>query len=83
MNKFEDASPLMFRQRDLLKILVYDRWIRHRKLHNKGNITKEFDTGDIVVISTEVKSRIKYGVDQKLLLKIKGPYRVLEKVTSL
>ena len=83
MDKFEDAYPLLFRQRDLLKILVYDRWVRHRKLHNKGNIKREFDTGDIVVISTEVKSRIKYGVHQKLLLKIKGPYRVLEKVTTI
>ena len=71
----------MFIQRELLKILVSERRLRHRDLRNKDNPKREFNTGDIVVVMNQVKSIIKKGVAQKLVLKTKGPYRVLEKAT--
>ena len=42
---------------------------------------KEFDTGDLVVVSKQVKSRRKDGIAQKLVFKTKGPYIFLEKAT--
>ena len=64
----------MFRQRDLFKILISERRIRHRELLNKGNIMREFDTGDIVVVRNQAKSSRKDGVTQKLAFKIEVPY---------
>ena len=51
--------------------------MRHRELHNKGNITREFHTGDLVVVRKQVKSSGKYGIAQIVVFKTKGPYRVL------
>ena len=50
-------------------------------MRNKGNITREFDTGDIVVIRIQVKSIRNDMIVQKLVLKTKVPYRVLDKAT--
>ena len=50
LDNFEAASPLMFRQREILKILVSERTLRHRDLRNKGKLTREFYTGYIVVV---------------------------------
>ena len=72
----------MFIQRKLINILVFRRRIRHRKLRNKGNLTREFDIGDIVVVINKSKSIRKYGVTQKLVFKIKVSYRFLEKSTA-
>ena len=55
----------MFRQRDIFNILVYDRRLKHRELRTIGNLTREFDTGDIVVLRKEVKSIRKDGIAQK------------------
>ena len=41
---FEDACPLLFRQ-DMFNILLYERRMIHRELHNKGNLKREFSTG--------------------------------------
>ena len=81
LDHFESASPLLFRQIDLLNILISERRLRHRDLRNKGKPVREFDTGDIVVVSMQVKSTRKNGVSRKLVFKTKGPYRVLEKAT--
>ena len=75
------ASPLLFRQRELFNILVSERRLRHRELRNKGKFMREFDTGDLVILSKQVKSKIKYGIYQKLLFKTKELYRVLENAT--
>ena len=56
LDHFEAAYPLMFRQRDLFNILVPENRVRHRELLNKGNSMREFDTGDLVVLSKQVKS---------------------------
>ena len=48
-------------------------------MHNQVNLTREFDTGDIVIVSKQVKSIIKDGVSPKQVFKTKGTYRVMEK----
>ena len=83
MDDFETASPILFRQRKLFNILVSERRLIHREMRNKGNIMREFDTGDIVVVRKMVKTSINNGVSHKLLFKTKGPYIVLEKATSI
>ena len=42
---------------------------------------RKFDTGDLVVVSKQVKSSIKYGIAHILVFKTKVPYRVLDKAT--
>ena len=79
LDHFEASSPILFRQRKLFNTLVSERRIRHRDLRNKGNFMRESDTRDLVVVRKQVKSSIKDRIDQTLLFKIKGPYRVLEK----
>ena len=64
------------------KMLLVRR-IKHRELHNKGKSMREFDTEDLVVVRKHVKSSRKDGIDQELVLKKKGPYRVLEKATLI
>ena len=67
----------------MFNILVSKRRLRHRELRNKGNLLREFDAGDLVVVSKQVKSRGKYGIAQKLVFKTKEPYRFLEKVKPI
>ena len=55
--------------------------IRHRYISNKGKLTREFDTGEILAVSKYMKSIIKDGVDPKLVFKTRGTYRVLYKAT--
>ena len=81
MDYFEAVSPLLCRQIELFKILVYERRLRHRELRNKRKLMREFDTGYIVVVRKQAKLSRRYGISQKLLFKTKGPYRVLEKDT--
>ena len=54
----------MFRQRELFNILVYERRLRYREIRNKGNLMREFDTGDLELVRKHVKSSRKYGVSQ-------------------
>ena len=83
MKNFEDASPPMFRQRYLFNTLVSERSLIHRELQNKGNLMREFNTGDLVVVRKQVKSSRKDGIPHKLLFKTKGPYIVPEKTTPI
>ena len=55
LDRFDAASPLLFRQRDIFNILVYDRRLRHGGLHNKGSITREFYTVEIVALRNQAK----------------------------
>ena len=71
MYHFEASYPLMFRQRELFSILVSERRMIHRELCNKGNLTREFYTGELMVVRKQVKSSRKYGIAQKLVLKKK------------
>ena len=47
---FEAESPLLFRQRELFNIMVYERRLNHRELRNKAKLVRYFDTGDLVVV---------------------------------
>ena len=60
LDHFEATYPIMFEQRELFNILVYDSGLRHRDMRNKGKMKREFDTGDIVVVRNQVKSTRKY-----------------------
>ena len=73
LDHFDAASPLLFRQRDLFNILVYERRLRQRELSNKGKLTREFDTGELVIVRKQVKSSRKDVIAQKLVFKIEGP----------
>ena len=65
MDNFEAESPLLFRQRELFNILLYEKRMSHRKIHNKGKYMREFYTGELVVVSKQEKSSRKYGISQK------------------
>ena len=58
----------------MFNILISERRLIQREIRNKGNITREFDTGYLVVVSKQVKSSRKVGISHKLLFKTKGPY---------
>ena len=82
MDHFEAASPIMFIQIESFNILVSKRRLRHRELRNKGNISRDFDIGYLVVVRKHVKSSRKYGIAKKLVFKTKVPYKVLNKATQ-
>jgi hypothetical protein len=77
----EGAFPLLFRQRELLKILIRDRREYHRSLRNKDKHPKTFAVGDLVLIRKQVQTSIKKG-PQKLQMSARGPYRVLETLSE-
>ena len=52
---FESESPLLFIKQELFNILVYERRLRRREIHSKVKIMREFDTGDLLVVSKQVK----------------------------
>ena len=83
MDYFEAKSLILFRQRELFKILVSNRRLIHRELHKKVNLMRKLATGEILVVRKQVKSSRKELVSHKLVFKTKGTYRVLEKATSL
>ena len=49
----------------MFNILLYERRMRHGKLHNKGKYMRDFDTGELVVVIKQEKSSRKYGIFQK------------------
>jgi hypothetical protein len=78
---YDAASPLLYRQRALLNILNAERRQRHIEIRNVNKTTPSFSPGDIVIVRKQVKSDAAQGISAKLLLKTKGPYRVLEQIT--
>eukprot|EP00957_Ditylum_brightwellii_P030643 2322099-Ditylum_brightwellii.AAC.1 len=46
-------------------------------MKNKGRSQRTFNTGDLVLVRKQVQSNATEGVSAKLLLRAKGPYRVL------
>ena len=83
MDHFEAASPLLFRKIEMFRILVSERRMRHKEIHNKGKLMGEFHTMGIVLVRKQVNPRRKYGIDQTLVFKPKGPYRILVKDKSI
>ena len=80
LDHFEAASPLLYKQRQLLSILNAERRLRHRELRNKDITNLVFYPGDIVIVRKQVKSDAKRGFSAKLVFKAKGPYRVIERI---
>jgi hypothetical protein len=78
---FDAASPLLYQQRELLRILNDERRERHRDLRNKGKQEREFSPGNLVIVRKQVQSNASKGISAKLLFKTKGPYRVIDKVS--
>ena len=77
LDHFEAASPLLYKQRELLNVLNAERRLRHRELRNDGKNNLAFDIGDIVIVRKQVKSVASKNISAKLLFKTKGPYRVV------
>jgi hypothetical protein len=75
----ETVFPLWFRQKSLLKLLQETRRARHLQMKNDGRKERAFSPGDLVLVRKQVKSSALKGRPEKLTLKAKGPYRVLEK----
>jgi hypothetical protein len=75
----ETMFPLWFQQKELLKILNNERRERHRNMKNQKRTERKFTPGDLVIIRKQVRSKASEGRPEKLVLKPKGPYRVLEK----
>ena len=69
MDHFEAASLRLFRKKEFFNILASERRLRHRELLNKGNLTREFYTGDLVLVRKQVNSSIKDGIAQKSISK--------------
>jgi hypothetical protein len=81
LEHFEAAIPLLSKQRQLLVILNAERRQRHIDLRNEGIKQRTFDPGDLVIVLKQVKSDTSKGISAKLLLKTRGPYRVIDKIT--
>jgi hypothetical protein len=70
--------PLWYKQNLLLEVLNNERRTRHRDLKNDGRKNRKFEPGDIVIVRKQVQSKASEGRPAKLVLRSKGPYRVLE-----
>jgi hypothetical protein len=81
LDHFESASPLLYKQRQLLVILNAERRQRHVDIRNEGIKQRTFDIGDLVIVRKQVKSNASKGISAKLLFKTRGPYRVIDKIT--
>ena len=77
---FEAASPLLFKQRELLDILNTERRRRHAELRNLNAPGLEFEPGDLVLVRKKVKSDASRNFSAKQVFKTRGPYRVLERI---
>ena len=73
MDLFKAVSPLLFRQIEMFNILVSESRLRHREMHNKDKIVREFCKGDILVVRKQVKSNRKYRITKKIVLKKRDP----------
>ena len=74
----ETMFHLWFRKKELLTLLNEERRERHRKLADDGKRERIFQPGDLVVVRRQVQSEAAQGKPAKLMMRAKGPYRVLE-----
>ena len=70
---FEATSPLMFRQRELFNILVSDRRLIHRELHNKRQAHKGIWHGIYCYIKESGELNQKVQTALKLVFKKRYP----------
>ena len=78
----ETMFPIFWRQKELLAVLNQERRAHHRELKNTGRTQRSFAIGDIVTVRKQVQSNASEGIPAKLVLRNKGPYRVIEKVSE-
>ncbi|CAJ1964161.1 unnamed protein product [Cylindrotheca closterium] len=74
--------PLFWRQKELLKLLNEERREHHRMLKNQTRMRQKFEIGDLVMVWKQVQSNASAGIPAKLVLRTKGPYRVIEKASD-
>jgi hypothetical protein len=74
----ETMFPMWYQQKELLKLLNEERRTRHRNMKNKARKKRQFNPGDLVIVRKQVQSKASEGRPEKLVLKAKGPYQVLE-----
>ena len=80
LDHFEAASPLLFKQRELLNIVNSERRRRHNELRNQAASGVSFEPGDLVIVRKQVKSNAANNFSAKLVFKTRGPYRVIEQL---
>jgi hypothetical protein len=78
----ETMFPLWYQQKELLKLLNDLRRERHRDIKNKRVQVRNFNPGDLVLVRKQRKSNARDGQPEKLALKAKGPYRVIEQADT-
>ena len=71
-------SPVLERQRDILRLINDERRRRHRELRNAAANQKTFQPGDIVIVRRQIQSDATEGKVAKLMFKATGPYIVLQ-----
>lgn len=78
----DGAFPLLFQQRELLRILVEERREHHRSLRN-NHITGQtkFQAGDLCIVRVQVQASDEKGPG-KLQVRARGPYRVLDQLSD-
>ena len=79
IDKIETMFPLWWNQKELLKSLIKERRAHHLQLKNKHRTQRTFEIGDLIMVRKQVQSNALEGIPAKLVLKTKGPYRVLNK----
>jgi len=82
LQHLETMFPLWYQQKELLKLLNEERRERHRELKNASRKQRIFQPGDIVIIRKQVTSNAILGRPEKLVLKAKGPYRIIDRVSE-
>ena len=78
LQHLETMFPLWYQQKELLKLLNEERQERHRDLKNASRKQRIFQ----VIIRKQVTSKAMLGRPEKLVLKAKGPYRVIDRVSE-
>ena len=74
------AFPMLKRQQELLSMLQEERREYHRELKNASKNMKTFTPGELVIVRKQVKTNADAGEPAKLMIRARGPYRVLEEI---
>ena len=74
------AFPLLYKQRELLRMLQEERREYHREMKNQSRNMKTFTPGELVIVRKQVKTTRGGNEPAKLMIRARGPYRALEEV---
>jgi hypothetical protein len=70
--------PLLFRQKELLKLLNKQQRTRHIEMANENRQERTFQPSNLVLVRKQVMSKAAEGKPAWLTLKTRGPYQILE-----